>query len=271
MNEQVVTPSYKELAPRSVADALRSLAVPFGCPVGFLETARVTSFSRQSTSDAIVRTFVRGATAVVSAPNPDACDLELDDSAVQELVDLTDSEDSAGTIVWVNGLRLEIDDDPAALVMADDGTFVTQIARMPASLVVNPQRSVLDMLRMEVSAQEWTQGGGDLPVRQSVGALAGGVLVALATVEHPVGRMARLRVIVAPKYRKRGFGKLVAHELARRILGQGLLPFCRLALGDIASRALAGAVGFVTFARSLSMRVVTVREDQVSHAGESRG
>ncbi|MES2523721.1 MAG: GNAT family N-acetyltransferase [Gemmatimonadota bacterium] len=267
MNEQFVPSQHKALAPRSVADALRSIAAPLGCPVGFLETARVMSFTRRNSEDTFVRTFLRGETAVVSAPHGDACQLELDDRAIQELVDLTVSEDSPGAVVYVNGLRLEIDNDPAALVMADDGTFVTQIARMPASLVINPQRTVLDMLRMEVSPQEWTQGGGDLPVRQSVGALAGGVLVALATVEQPVGRMARLRVIVAPNYRKRGFGKLVLHELVRRVLGQGLLPFCRLAFGDMASRALASAVGFVTFARSLSMRVVPVHEDQVTHAG----
>ena len=87
--------------------------------------------------------------------------------------------------------------------------------------VIDPQPAVLDMLRAEVAPTEWREGGGDITGTRRIGALSGGVLVALATVEPPMGRLARIRVIVSPSYRRRGLGRLVLLALARKALNEG--------------------------------------------------
>ena len=125
-------------------------------------------------------------------------------------------------------------------------------------LVYDPRRDVLDMLRHDVSADEWNQGGGNLDSPHRVGALQGGVLVALATVDAPQGRLARIRVLVSPRHRRMGYGRVVLHALVRHVLSQGFIPVVRLAVGDLAARALASAVGFVSFARALTLHVTSV-------------
>jgi GNAT superfamily N-acetyltransferase len=125
-------------------------------------------------------------------------------------------------------------------------------------LVYDPRRDVLDMLRYDVSPDEWNEGGGNLDSPHRVGALQGGVLVALATVEAPEGRLARVRVLVSPRHRRMGYGRAVVHALVRHVLRQGLLPIVRLAVGDLAARALASAVGFASFARALTLHVTSV-------------
>jgi hypothetical protein len=55
-----------------------------------------------------------------------------------------------------------------------------------------------------------------------------------------------------------GYGQAVVHALVRHVLGQGLLPVVRLAVGDRAARALASTVGFVSFAHALTLHVTSV-------------
>ena len=86
----------------------------------------------------------------------------------------------------------------------------------------------------------------------------GGVLVALATVDAPQGRLARVRVLVSPRHRRMGYGRAVLHALVRHVLSQGFIPFVRLAVGDLAARTLASTVGFVAFARALTLYVTHV-------------
>ena len=79
-----------------------------------------------------------------------------------------------------------------------------------------------------------------------------------ATVEAPEGRLARVRVLVSPRHRRMGYGRAVVHALVRHVLHQGFIPVVRLAVGDLAARALASAVGFVSFARALTLHVTRV-------------
>lgn len=252
----------RSLAPRSVADVLRSCAAPLGVPVGYLEVQRVASVLREAGDEAEVRTFARGAVALVSLPSVDVHALDLDESSVQELIALTRNDASPGSIVVVNGVRLEIDEDPASLLAADAGTIDTSRRFPPAALVYDPKPTVLDMLRNDVSREDWAKGGGDLESPHRVGALAGGALVALASVETPLHHTARVRVVVARGQRRRGLGRLVLSTLATNVLRQGLIPHARLAHGDAGARALAASVGFVPFARTLTLRVSTVSDQQ---------
>lgn len=245
----------RALAARSVADVLRSCAVPMGVPVAYLESARVSSVTREAGSDAVVHTFARGSVALVSLPSSDAGALDLDDQAVHELIALTRSEANPGAVVTLNGVRLELDDEAASLVVADGTTLVRTKPHVPAALVYDPRPMALDMLRHDVSAADWSKGGADIPSRHRVGALAGGVLVALASVDMPSEHIARVRVVVAPGQRRRGVGRLVLDTLAANVVKQGLIPYARLAEGDAAGHALAASVGFVPFARALTLRV----------------
>lgn len=262
MSDHATEFSSRMLAPRSIADVLRSCAAPLGVPVGYLEMQRVAAVSREAEDVPEVRTFARGAVALVSLPNMDEYTLDLDEQAVQELIALTRNEATPGSVVVVNGVRLEIDEDPAALLVADAGTIDTTRRFPPAALVYDPRETVLDMLRNDVSREDWVKGGGDITSPHRVGALAGGALVALASVETPLHHTARLRVVVARGQRRRGLGRLVLSTLATNVVRQGLIPHVRLAHVDAAAHGLSASVGFVPFARTLTLRVSTVRDQE---------
>ena len=85
-----------------------------------------------------------------------------------------------------------------------------------------------------------------------VGAMRGGVLVALATADHPEGRLSRIRVLVTPTFRQHGFGHLVLHRTVQALLHDGLLPYAKMTAMDLGARALARAVGFVNVTRNLT-------------------
>ncbi|WP_310570831.1 GNAT family N-acetyltransferase [Gemmatimonas sp.] len=242
------------LATRSVADALRSCAMPLGCPVGFLERHRVATVQRLGDDQPVVRTFVRDAVGLVSVPCEDEIDLGLDPSEVQELIAITRLEASPGSVIELRSARLTVSEDPAAVALLDECT-ITPVPWIAGMLVYDPRRDVLDMLRHDVSPSEWNEGGGNVDSPHRVGALQGGVLVALATVDAPEGRLARVRVLVSPQHRRMGYGRAVLHALVRHVLKQGLIPVVRLAVGDLAARALASTVGFVAFARALTLHV----------------
>jgi GNAT superfamily N-acetyltransferase len=245
------------LADRSVAEALRSCAMPLGCPVGFLERHRVATVERLRGDQPVVRTFVRDAIGLVSVPFEGECDLGLDPTDVQDLITLTRLELSPGSVIALRSTRLTVSEDPAAVELLDEGTL-SPSPSVAGVLVYDPRRTVLDMLRHDVSPQEWDEGGGNLDAPHRVGALQGGVLVALATVDAPQGKLARVRVLVSPRHRRAGYGRVVLHALVRHVLSQGFIPFVRLTVGDLAARALASTVGFVSFARALTLHVTRV-------------
>ncbi|QJR36130.1 GNAT family N-acetyltransferase [Gemmatimonas groenlandica] len=242
---------------RSVADALRSCAMPLGCPVGFLERHRVATVQRLGDDQPVVRTFVRDEVGLVSIPCRDEIDLGLDPAEVQELIAITRLEASPGSVIELRSARLTVSEDPAAVEVLDECT-IAPVPRVAGMLVFDPRRDVLDMLRHDVSPLEWNEGGGNLDSPHRVGALQGGVLVALASVDAPQGRLARVRVLVSPQHRRMGYGRAVLHALVRQVLKQGFIPVVRLAMGDLAARALASTVGFVAFARSLTLHVTRV-------------
>ena len=245
------------LTPRSVAEALRSCAMPLGCPVGYLERHRVATIERLCDEAPVVRTFVRHAVGLVSVPCEDDVGFGLDPAEVEELIALTRREALPGSVIELRSARLTVSDDPAALALLDECTLAPS-PRVAGMLVYDPRRDVLDMLRNDVSPRDWNEGGGNSDSPHRVGALQGGVLVALATVEAPQGRLVRVRVLVSPAHRRMGYGRVVLHALVRHVLGQGFIPFVRLAVGDLAARTLAGTVGFVSFARALTLHVTRV-------------
>lgn len=162
-----------------------------------------------------------------------------------------------GSVIEIGSTRFTVSSDPAAVELLDDST-IGPLPAIAGTLVYDPRPDVLAMLRHDVSPSEWNACGGNLDSPHRVGAMQGGVLVALASVDAPAGRMARVRVLVSPRHRRMGYGAAVLHALARHVLSQGLTPFMRLAAGDLASRALATTVGFVGFARSLSLHVTQI-------------
>lgn len=245
------------LADRSVAEALRSCAMLLGCPVGYLERHRVATVERLVPDHRVVRTFVRDGVGLVSVPCTEEINLGLAPADVQELISLTRLEASLGSVLALRTARLTVIEAPAAIELLDECTLSPE-PRVAGMLVYDPRRDVLDMLRHDVSPEEWNEGGGNLDSPHRVGALQGGVLVALATVEAPEGRLARVRVLVSPRHRRMGYGRVVVHALVRHVLRQGLLPVVRLAVGDLAARALASAVGFASFARALTLHVTRV-------------
>lgn len=249
-----MTAPHESPAERSIADALRSYAVPLGCPVGYLEQPRTVRLQRSKDDGGHICTFARGEVGVVSLPATAPFVPHVDDATVADLLEATRGDLTQGALLDVAGATMTLDDDPL-LTLLDQQTLRAQASRF-ASLVYEPREAILDDLRAEVAPLDWREGGGDFDSPRRVGALAGGSLVALATMESPIGRLARLRVVVAPTFRRRGFGRLVLHELSRRVLGEGHLPHARLSVGNLGAHALASAVGFVEFARSLTMRMV---------------
>ncbi len=229
-----------------------------GCPVSYLETARVSRTDRTDPSDDALYTFARGDVRVVSVPATDGLADALDDAAIAELLELTGSAVGAGMTLNVSGATFQVEDEPT-LSFADRHTL--RRPAMPNLMIVqDPKGQVLDDLRGQLQPSEWIQGGGAVDATANgtkrIGAFAGGTLVALATVEAPMGRMARIRVVVSPTFRRRGLARLVLYELCQRVINAGLLPYARIASSDLAANALAAMMGFVVLARALTLRVV---------------
>lgn len=234
----------------------------FGCPVAYLESPRVRRHLRRPSADDAIHTFSRGEVEIVSLPGgPDvALSIAWDD--LDELLAITSRDADPASRIQIHNTAMDVLDEPAELAVVDEQTLQQRL-HVPAAFVHNPSPAVLDMLRGAVSPSEWRAGGGDATAKHRIGALAGGVLVALATADEPIGRLTRLRVIVAPSHRRRGLGLTVLHALSHRLIVEGLLPFSRLTVQNAASRALAGAVGFVHFARSLTLRVLPASTPRV--------
>ncbi|AMW04229.1 GNAT family N-acetyltransferase [Gemmatimonas phototrophica] len=147
------------------------------------------------------------------------------------------------------------------IALVDERTLTAEPPPM-AMLVYAPAPMLMDTLRFDVSQEEWRpfarahdEAAGAV---LRVGAMRGGVLVALASAERPQGRLSRLRVLVSPTFRHIGLGHLVLHRAARALLYDGLLPYARLATTDFGARALARAVGFVNITRSLGLGGMTL-------------
>lgn len=245
------------LAERTIAEGLRSLAMPLGCPVAYLEQQRAAVVQRlctESPDASVVRTFVRQDVGVVSLPCADQLPLTLDPADVQELIAFTRLEAEPGTHLTLGRAQLTVDVEPAGVRVGDAGT-ISEARATSATLVYEPGRAALDDLRSDVSHAEWHDNACEDSATYRVGALHGGMLVALASVERPHGQLARIRVLVAPGFRRSGLGRLVMRTLAQRVLAQGLFPYVRLTTTDLAARALSSTVGFVGFARTLTWRV----------------
>jgi GNAT superfamily N-acetyltransferase len=263
MSPYSTPPRPQHLAERTIAEALRSFALPLGCPVGYLERPRALTVERMDAAP-VVHTFARNDVAVVSLPS---ADLELDPADVQELIALTQLEAAPGSVVELRSARLTVGAHPATVAIIDEQTIEPQ-PFIAAAIVYEPTAEALDQLRFDVSPDEWMSAAelqstarGEGIMR--VGAMSGGVLVALATVEPGEGRLARIRVLVSPTSRRRGLGRLVLHALVKRVLQQGMLPYARLAANDLRARALARAVGFVSFARALTLEISALRTSAV--------
>ena len=140
------------------------------------------------------------------------------------------------------------------LAMVDAQTLTAE-PHANAVLVYGPAPMLLETLRFDVSPEEWRPFAPP-PEREApadrlrVGALRGGVLVALATAGAPIGRLSRLRVLVSPAFRHIGLGHLVLHRTVQALLRDGLLPYATLVSTDLGARALARAVGFVNVSRA---------------------
>ena len=108
---------------RTVADGLRSLALSLGCPVGFLETPGVKHHPRRGETDGLVRTFARGDVGVVSVPSGTEGHVPFQSEEITELVELTRSEIEPGAMRTFRAARLIVSDEPAAVVILDEGTL----------------------------------------------------------------------------------------------------------------------------------------------------
>ena len=151
-------------AERSISDALRSLSMEMGCPVGYLETQRVESHERADESPLLL-TFARGAVGLVSLPSADACDhafsLDFDPDELSDLIAMTRAETVGGVLVQLGDTTLVVDDEPASLLIVDHETL-SHAFRSTAALVYDPRPTVLDMLQHEVSTVDWQKGGGGM-------------------------------------------------------------------------------------------------------------
>ena len=73
------------------------------------------------------------------------------------------------------------------------------------------------------------------------------------------GQLGHLSVLVAPALRGRGLGKAVAARAVGQVVEAGLVPQWRARSTLVASRQLAGSLGFVELGRQASYRLASPR------------
>ena len=102
---------------------------------------------------------------------------------------------------------------------------------------------------------EWEEGGID-PLRLPIaGRFEGGVLLAAASYAVWGDQLANVGVVVDPRRRAAGHGRAVASVVCAHALAHGLVPQWRTLEANVASRAVATALGFEPRASYFAVRL----------------
>jgi GNAT superfamily N-acetyltransferase len=132
-------------------------------------------------------------------------------------------------------------------------------ARAPAAGDVRAlggaDRAALDALRRAAGETAWEHSAIDPERPPLFGRFAGGVLVAAATLEDPGGPVASVGVLTHPAHRGRGHGRAVAGAATRAALDDGAVARYQTLEANLASVAIAHALGYRRDATTLSFRL----------------
>jgi len=142
---------------------------------------------------------------------------------------------------------------PAVIAYTDRGSF-RPVAAPGTRLLELAEIGALGELAA-ACGDEWEEGGID-PLRLPIaGRFEGGVLLAAASYAVWGDQLASVGVVVDPRRRAAGHGRAVASVVCAHALAHGLVPQWRTLEANVASRAVAKALGFEPRASYFAVRL----------------
>jgi GNAT superfamily N-acetyltransferase len=118
-----------------------------------------------------------------------------------------------------------------------------------------PAAPALRVLRAGCPPDEWEHSGID-PTRPPVfGAFVDGELVAAGKLQDLDGALVHVGVITHPAHRGRGHGRRVVGAMTTHALRAGLVPQYRTLLANAPALAVARALGYREYGRTLAVRL----------------
>lgn len=142
---------------------------------------------------------------------------------------------------------------PASQSYADATTFHLGDERGTRPLTP-ADTSALRQLADACQPQEWEHSGIGAPGSMAFGCFLGAELAA-AGMLAPRGVVRRVGIVTHPGYRGRGYGRAVVSAMTRVALHEGAIPHYQTLASNVASLAVARALGFHEYGQTLAVRL----------------
>jgi RimJ/RimL family protein N-acetyltransferase len=143
---------------------------------------------------------------------------------------------------------------PAWLGYADASDF-RPAPTLGTRLLTDQDLPQLQRLAAACGPTAWEHGGIDPAGPLLFGCFVGGVLVAAGTLKPWGDRLLHVGIVTHPGYRGRGYAKAVVSAMTAEGLARGGLLQYRTLEANRSSAAIARALGFQHFARTLAVRL----------------
>ena len=144
---------------------------------------------------------------------------------------------------------------PAWLGYADAGDF-RPAPMLGARLLTDHDLPAVRALAAAAGPTAWAHSGID-PARPPVfGCYAGGILAAAGVLKPWGDRLLHVGILTHPTFRGRGFGKAVVSAMTAHGLAAGGVVQYRALASNLPSVAIAHALGFQEFARTVAVRLL---------------
>jgi GNAT superfamily N-acetyltransferase len=144
---------------------------------------------------------------------------------------------------------------PAWLGYADPGDF-TPAPTLGTRLLTDQDLPALERLATAVGPTAWAHSGID-PERPPVfGCYAAQALAAAGMLEPWGTRLLHVGIVTHPTYRGRGYGRAVVSAMTASGLAAGAVVQYRTLADNVASVAIAQALGFQRFGQTLAVRLL---------------
>jgi GNAT superfamily N-acetyltransferase len=145
---------------------------------------------------------------------------------------------------------------PAFVGYSDLKHFRPVPAGAARPLTARDEKAV-DTLRAACVIEDWNHGGNQFRPSAMVGAFIGDELAALASYQLWDEQIAHIAIVAHPAFRRHGYATVAVSRLTEMVFERALVPQYRTLESNAPSMAVARRLGFVRYATSLAVRLVS--------------